>query len=117
MEEIKIKIRSLAQNHRNELERQIQDRQAELLGDENAHLHLYKVLGIGADEGRLIDLYQNTGRFLYRHAGQFMEEAALLCLHHKFPAGDKKRVENRGGGSPKSFEIDFCHDKLAIELK
>ena len=48
--------------------------------DINSHYLIYKVLGISLDEGKLIDLYQNTGRFLYKYAGSFLEEATILCL-------------------------------------
>ena len=34
-------------------------------------------LGISFEEGENIDLYQNKGRFLYKYAGSFLEEAAV----------------------------------------
>lgn len=62
--------------------------------DDNSHYLIYRVLGITLQEGQLIDQYQNTGRFLYKYAGSFLEEAATLCLNYKFPDGIKTKVEN-----------------------
>ncbi|CAA6812040.1 MAG: Unknown protein [uncultured Sulfurovum sp.] len=44
--------------------------------DDTSHYMIYKILGISFDEGILIDEYQNTGRFLYKYAGSFLEEVA-----------------------------------------
>jgi uncharacterized protein (DUF1810 family) len=46
-------------------------------------------LGISTQEGQLIDAYQNTGRFLYKYAGSFLEGAATLCFNFRFPEGVK----------------------------
>lgn len=85
--------------------------------DDNSHYLIYRVLGISLQEGQLIDQYQNTGRFLYKYAGSFLEEAATLCLNHKFPDGIKTKVENTIGQRPKTFEIDFLNGNDAIEVK
>jgi hypothetical protein len=74
-------------------------------------------LGITDEQGQLIDLYQNTGRFLYKYAGSFLEEASTLCLNYKFPNGGKVKVENTIGQRPRTFEIDFLNDNDAIEVK
>ncbi|TVX25362.1 ApaLI family restriction endonuclease, partial [Streptococcus pneumoniae] len=42
------------------------------------------VLGISFEVGENIDLYQNKGRFLYKYAGSFLEEAAVLSFNEKF---------------------------------
>lgn len=85
--------------------------------DDNSHYLIYRVLGITFEQGQLIDSYQNTGRFLYKYAGSFLEEAATLCLNYKFPDGVKTKVENSLGQRPKTFEIDFLNASDAIEVK
>jgi hypothetical protein len=35
--------------------------------DEQSHVLIYQVLGISQEEGKLIDVYQNKGRFLYKN--------------------------------------------------
>ncbi len=86
--------------------------------DDNAHYLIYQVLGITDKEGRLIDIYQNKGRFLYKYAGSFLEEAAILCFEYKFPNAKRKiKIPNNLGSRPKTFEIDCLVDKEAFEIK
>jgi len=85
--------------------------------DDNSHYLIYRVLGITSTDGQLIDGYQNTGRFLYKYAGSFLEEAASLCLKFKNIDGGKRLVGNNQGQRPKTFEIDFLDDTNAIEIK
>lgn len=85
--------------------------------DDTSHYLIYRVLGISAKEGQLIDQYQNTGRFLYKYAGSFLEEAATLCLKYKYPDGRKFRIPNTPGQRPAKFEIDFLNGEDAIEVK
>jgi hypothetical protein len=85
--------------------------------DDNSHHLIYRVLGITTEDGELIDVYQNTGRFLYKYAGSFLEDAATLILNYKFPEGVKTKVENTLGQKPKTFEIDFLNGIDAIEVK
>lgn len=85
--------------------------------DNTAHYLIYQVLGISNDEGRLIDEYQNTGRFLYKYAGSFLEAAAKICLQSAYPAGGTTRINNPFGQRPKTFEIDFLHEQDALEIK
>ena len=85
--------------------------------DDNSHYLIYRVLGIATQEGQLIDAYQNTGRFLYKYAGSFLEESATLCFNYKFPEGIKTKVENTIGQRPKTFEIDFLNGNDALEVK
>jgi hypothetical protein len=58
------------------LKGKIEARTEEMKADDNSHYLIYHVLGITLQEGQLIDQYQNTGRFLYKYAGSFLEEAA-----------------------------------------
>jgi len=76
-----------------------------------------RVLGITNKEGQQIDEYQNKGRFLYKYAGSFLEEAASLCLKFKNVEGGRAYVENNLGKKPKKFEIDFLDGINAIEIK
>ena len=95
----------------------IEARKEEMKADNNSHYLIYRVLGITTLEGQLIDAYQNTGRFLYKYAGSFLEDAATLCFNYKFPDGIKTKVENTIGQRPKTFEIDFLNGNDALEVK
>jgi len=117
MDELIQNIKNLAEVYSANLKWKIEARTEEMKADDNSHYLIYRVLGISLQEGQLIDQYQNTGRFLYKYAGSFLEEAATLCLNHKFPDGIKTKVENTIGQRPKTFEIDFLNGNDAIEVK
>lgn len=117
MNELIQNIKNLAEVYSSNLKGKIEARTEEMKADDNAHYLIYRVLGISLQEGQLIDQYQNTWRFLYKNAGSFLEEAATLCLNHKFPDGIKTKVENTIGLRPKTFEIDFLNGNDAIEVK
>ena len=117
MEELITKIKNLAEVYSANLKGKIEARTEEMKADDNSHYLIYRVLGITLEQGQLIDSYQNTGRFLYKYAGSFLEEAATLCLNYKFPDGIKTKIENTLGQRPKTFEIDFLNSKDAIEVK
>jgi hypothetical protein len=117
MEKLKNKIKELAETYASNLKEKIDERKEAMKSDDNSHYLIYRVLGITTKEGELIDIYQNTGRFLYKYAGSFLEEAATLCLNYKFPDGIKTRVENTLGQRPNTFEIDFLNGNDAIEVK
>ena len=116
-EVVKTAIRKLADGFRTELASQIDKRIDEMHSDNNSHYLIYRILGISTSEGRLIDVYQNKGRFLYKYAGSFLEEAAFICLKSKFPCAKKERIQNTIGQKPKMFEIDCLIEKEAIEIK
>ena len=111
------KIKALAEEYASHLKTKIAERKEEMKQDDTSHYLIYRVLGISSEDGQLIDEYQNTGRFLYKYAGSFLEEAASLCLAFKNPEGQKTRVENNQGQRPKTFEIDFLDRNNAIEIK
>ena len=117
MEELIQSIKNLAEVYSANLKGKIEARTEEMKADDNAHYLIYRVLGISLEQGQLIDSYQNTGRFLYKYAGSFLEASATLCLNYKFPEGIKTKVENTIGQRPKTFEIDFLNDNDAIEVK
>ncbi len=117
MDELEKQIRDLAESYSSNLSDKIQTRRTDMKADNNSHYLIYRVLGITEKEGELIDVYQNTGRFLYKYAGSFLEEAATLCLNFRFPEGMKTRIENTLGQRPKTFEIDFLNGNDAIEVK
>jgi len=86
--------------------------------DDNSHYLIYRVLEISQNEGFLIDIYQNKGRFLYKYAGSFLEEATILCFENKFKNAQRKiRVGNQTGQKPKTFEIDCLVENNAYEIK
>ncbi|QXW66211.1 ApaLI family restriction endonuclease [Streptobacillus moniliformis] len=85
--------------------------------DDKSHYLIYRVLGVSTKEGELIDIYQNKGRFLYKYAGSFLEEATILCFKHKYPNSKKIKVNNTLSNRPKTFEIDCLVDNKAYEIK
>ena len=117
MDELIQEIKNLAEVYSANLRRRIEARTEEMQADDNSHYLIYRVLGISLQEGQLIDQYQNTGRFLYRYAGSFLEEAATLCLKFQFQNGTKTRINNSNGQRPRTFEIDFLNGTDAIEVK
>lgn len=110
-------IESLAETYSENLKLKIDERKEEMKEDDTSHYLIYRVLGISSKDGQLIDEYQNTGRFLYKYAGSFLEEAASLCLEFNNPEGKKTTIENNQGQRPKTFEIDFLDGNNAIEIK
>lgn len=114
---LKEKIGKLSDEYANNLGRKIVARKEEMKADDNSHYLIYRVLGIPHGEGVLIDEYQNTGRFLYKYAGSFLEEAATLCMFFSNSQGGKTLVKNTIGAKPKNFEIDFLNGLDAVELK
>ncbi len=115
---IETDIRELADRYAANLKVRVDARVAEMENDDNSHYLIYRVLGITTDEGKLIDVYQNKGRFLYKYAGSFLEEAAKLCFLAAFPNSGSVRIANTLGQRPKTFEIDCLVDERdAIEIK
>jgi len=114
---MKEEIRTLADRYAAELKRSIDARVAEMDDDDRSHVLIYEVLGVSENEGKLIDVYQNKGRFLYKYAGSFLEEAAKLCFKHKFIDSGSIRVINTRGQRPKTFEIDCLVGNDALEIK
>lgn len=117
MDELIQSIKNLAEIYSANLKGKIETRKVEMEADDNSHYLIYRVLGITRKEGQLIDAYQNTGQFLYKYAGSFLEDAATLCFNFKFPEGIKTKVENTIGQRPKTFEIDFLNGNDALEIK
>ena len=114
---MKDEIRALADRYAAELARSVGQRLAEMEQDDRSHVLIYQVLGIGAAEGKLIDVYQNKGRFLYKYAGSFLEEAAKLCFKQKFPESGPVRVPNTRGQRPRLFGVDCLVGRDALEIK
>ena len=114
---IKDIIKELAFKYAANLKVKVDARVAEMKADDTSHYLIYKVLGITDREGELIDVYQNKGRFLYKYAGSFLEEAAKLCFKEKFPRSDSLHIPNTEGKRPKTFEIDCLVGNDAIEIK
>jgi hypothetical protein len=114
---IKEKIWELSSKYSCKLKAQMSARMNEMVSDDNSHYLVYRVLGITDEEGKLIDIYQNKGRFLYKYAGAFLEEASRLCFQERFLQAQKAKVTNTLGQRPKQFEIDCLIDQDAIEIK
>lgn len=118
MKTIDEKIFDLSEKYTKTLRQKMTERITEMESDDNSHYLLYRVLGIATAEGKLIDEYQNMGRFLYKYAGSFLEEAAILCFEEKFSKAKRKiRIPNTLGSKPVTFEIDCLVGKDAYEIK
>lgn len=119
MSKIEEKINELIMKYREELKNKIDTRMIEMQEDDTSHYFIYKVLGIKENEGLLIDEYQNKGRFLYKYAGSFLEEVAIICFEDAYKNAKRKvMIENTIGYKPKRFEIDcLIDDKYACEIK
>jgi type II restriction enzyme len=117
MSQLEKEIYMLAQKYSTELNSKVAERMMALEQDDTSHYLIYKVLGVDDEDGRLIDLYQNKGRFLYKYAGSFLEEAAIKCFQSKYPQAGKFRVDNNLGSRPRTFEIDCLVNNSAYEIK
>ena len=96
-------IKLLADHYSDNLKGKVDERMAEMASDDNSHYLIYRVLGVSNKEGSMIDLYQNKGRFLYKYAGSFLEEAAIACFKQKYPDAEKVRIPNNVSTRPKTF--------------
>jgi len=111
-------LSELADRYASMLSQKINNRMIEMESDDNSHYLIYRVLGISLKEGKSIDKYQNKGRFLYKYAGSFLEEAAIFCFEQAYPSAPKKlRIPNTLGAKPKTFEIDCLVENDAYEIK
>lgn len=116
-QDVFLAIKRIADKYAAKLKKQVDMREKEMEDDDTSHYLLYRVLGVTNDEGHLIDLYQNKGRFLYKYAGAFLEEAAISCIKHKFPDSAKVKIPNTSGSRPKTFEVDCLVGTAAHEIK
>lgn len=98
-------IYALADKYATDLKKQVDTRIEEMKADDNSHFLLYRVLGVSDEEGNLIDLYQNKGRFLYKYAGAFLEEATIYCMKRKYPYSAKIKIPNTLGNRPKNLKL------------
>lgn len=110
-------MQAIVERHRKTLQHKNSSRLIEMESDDTSHHLMYEVLGIGAEEGALIDTYQNRGRFLYKYAGSLIEELTIFALQQAHPEAKKHRVPNTVGTKPKNFGIDCLVDKKAYEIK
>lgn len=114
---VKDEIRELANEYAESLKQQIGARLEAMQHDDKSHFLIYRVFGVTDEEGQLIDVYQNKGRFLYHYAGSFLEQAAKLCFKKMYPESGSLRILNTEGRRPKTFEIDCLIDREALEIK
>lgn len=110
-------IRNLSDEYEDRLRAQVEQRVLDMEEDDYSHHILYQVLGVSPREGHDIDVYQNKGRFLYKYAGAFLEEAAFMCIKYRYPDAAKTRIPNTQGLRPRTFEIDALVDNDALEIK
>jgi len=115
---IEEKIQALAKEYSINLQKKVDARMLEMKSDDNRHYMLYNALGVSDEEGRAIDVFQNKGRFLYKYAGSFVEEAAVLCFEHRFADAAKTRIPDTVSLRPRQYEIDCLVNKRdAFEIK
>lgn len=119
MKKVEKEIYDLAKKYALQLDERVDDRVREMNEDDKSHYLIYRVLNISHHEGEMIDIYQNKGRFLYRYAGSFLEEATILCFKYKFGEDTPThfRIPNTIGQRPKTFEIDCLVNQDAHEIK
>ena len=110
-------IRDLADDYSGRLKIAIDTRTEEMNNDDVSHYLIYLVLGVSFSEGQKIDLYQNKGRFLYKYAGSFLEQATKKCFEYAFPLSGSEKIPNTIGLKPKTFEIDCLVENDALEIK
>lgn len=111
------KIKSLADTKAVELTNKVNQRLHEMSTDDQSHYLIYHILGVPSEEGYATDVYQNKGRFLYKYAGDFLEEAAIICIQHKYPDAGKIKIPNTLSIAPRTFEIDCLVESMAHEIK
>jgi ApaLI-like restriction endonuclease len=115
---VEIAVRAIALKYSAKLKAKMDSRVIEMEADNDSHYLIYRVLGVSDEEGKLIDVYQNKGRFLYKYAGSFLEEAAKICFLEKYPDSGSVRIENTIGTRPRTFEIDcLVENRRAVEIK
>jgi len=114
---IKDKIRVIAKKYRENLDTKTSDRIKEMENDDFSHYLIYNVFGIDDEKGKEIDVFQNVGRFVYKYAGSFLEEATKLCFLEAFPDSGSFKIPNTESPKPKTFEIDCLVNNDAIEIK
>ena len=114
---IEEQIRDIAKNYSNALHTKVHDRVSKMESDDKSHYLIYRVLGISIEEGDLIDVYQNKGRFLYRYAGSFLEHATKACFETEYPDAKSLKIPNTIGQRPKTFGIDLLIENRAYEIK
>lgn len=114
---VKEDIRAMAAEYATRLRNRIAQRVEDMRMDDTSHFLVYRILGVTDDEGHLIDVYQNKGRFLYRYAGEFLEKAAKHCFRYRYPESGSIRIPNTPGRRPKTFEIDCLVGTDAVEIK
>ena len=115
--DVKNAIHSLAREYADRLSRRVDARVIEMEQDDNSHYLIYRVLGVDDVEGRLIDVYQSKGRFLYNYAGRFLEAATKLCFSERFPDSASLRVPNTQSPRPRTYEVDCVIGSDAVEIK
>lgn len=114
---IKDEIFRLANQYTEALKTQVDKRIKEMEEDDASHFLIYRILGVTDEEGKLIDIYQNKGRFLYKYAGSFLERSARLCFQYAYPNSGPIRIPNTEGKRPVTFEIDCLVGNDALEIK
>lgn len=87
----------------------------ELQADLNTHHRLYRLLGIDAEQGELIERHQNVGRLLWNNLGGLIEEAVKTCFRSRYPDAAPGRVA--ASGRARGYQIDLIVDRDAYEIK
>jgi hypothetical protein len=85
--------------------------------DDCAHHGMYAMLGVSAEEGRLLDLHQNKSRFLYRYAGSLTEKSVVACFQALDRTAGPIVLLNTRAERPKTVQVDCLLGHEAFEIK
>lgn len=117
MKDINIEIKEMINKYKDNLDKKVLERIEEMKKDNTEHYLMYNALGVDDNEGNMIDIYQNKGRFLFKYAGAVLEEATKMCFKHKYSNAQKLNIPNTISSKPKNVEIDCLVDDIAYEIK
>ena len=111
-------LKKIIDDYKKNLQLKFDKRSTEMSFDVNNHYMIYKVLGISKEKGKMIDLYQNFGRFLYKDLGALIQKTVTECIINAHPnAKPSVKIKNTASLKPKTFEIDCLVNKDAFEIK
>ena len=94
-------IRVLARKYADRLKKVIDERLEEMKRDDQSHFLIYQVLGIGDDEGRLVDEYQNKGRFLYSTRDRSLRKQPSYVFWNSFQTPGPSESRTRKDVAPR----------------
>lgn len=101
---LKNKLKSIIKEEGVIVAKRIDERKREMKTDDKSHQLLYSVFGINQKEQDLVDVYQNTGRFIYNALGRIIETCAVECIKYEYPNAKKTFIPNTLTQNPKNLK-------------